>query len=82
MAKMKWIYQMVQDGTFDVFKTLYNNALDNNLKSFIFDNREFDLLIAKAIIQVGEQATHEYDHHVDKQALEEFKEWSIQHRVI
>ena len=82
MAKMKWIYQMVQDGTFDVFKTLYNNALDNNLKSFIFDNMEFDLLIAKAKIQVGEQETHEYDHHEDKQALEDFKEWSIQHRVI
>tara|TARA_A100001201_G_scaffold2780_2_gene6924 strand:+ start:1806 stop:2072 length:267 start_codon:yes stop_codon:yes gene_type:complete len=79
MAKMKWIYQMVQDGTFDVFKTLYNNALDNNLKSFIFDNREFDLTLAKAIINVGEQASVEYDQHIDQQALEHFKEWSIEH---
>ena len=79
MAKMKWIYEMVQDCTLDVFKTLYNNALDNNLKSFIFDNREFDLTLAKAIINVGEQASVEYDQHIDQQALEQFKEWSIEH---
>lgn len=79
---MKWIYQMVQDGTFDVFKLNYTTAKENNQPSFIFDDKEFDLLLAKAIIQVGNQATHEYDQHVDKQALEEFKEWSIQHRVV
>ena len=82
MAKMKWIYQMVQDGTFDTFKLLYQNAADNNIKSFIFDNREFDLLLGKAIVEVGEKASREYDQHVDQQALEDFKEWSIQHRTI
>ena len=32
MAKMKWIYQMVQDGTFDVFKLnyTYNNWKKKN----------------------------------------------------
>jgi hypothetical protein len=81
MAKMKWIYQMVQDGTFDVFKLNFKLAKDNNLKSFIFDDKEFDLLLGQAIIQVGEQATHEYDQHVDKQSLEDFKEWSIQQNI-
>lgn len=81
MAKMKWIYQMVQDGTFDVFKLNFKLAKDNNLKSFTFDGKEFDLLLAQAIIQVGNQATHEYDQHVDQQALEDFKEWNIQHRI-
>ena len=72
---------MVQDGTFDVFKLSYNYAKINNAKSFIFDNQEFDLLLGQAIIQVGEQATHEYDQHIDQQALREFKEWNVQHKV-
>ena len=81
MGKMKWIYQMVQDGTFDVFKLSYNYAKINNAKSFIFNSQEFDLLLGQAIIQVGEQASKEYDQHVDQQALKDFEEWSIQHRV-
>lgn len=78
---MKWIYQMVQDGTFDVFKLVCKHAKNNNEKSFKFDNKEFDVLLAEAIITVGEQATFEYDTHIDKQSLKEFEEWSIQHRV-
>ena len=77
MGKIKWIYGMVQDGTFDVFKLNYNHAKNNNAKSFIFDGKEFDLILAQAIIQVGEQATHEYDQHVDQQALEDFKNWDL-----
>ena len=81
MGKMKWIYQMVQDGTFDVFKLIYNQAKSNNEKSFMFDSKEFDILLAQAIIQIGDKATIEYDQHIDQQSLKEFKEWSIQHRV-
>jgi len=81
MAKMKWIYQMVQDGTFEVFKLVYNHAKKNNEESFKFDNKEFDLLLAQAIIQIGEQSTNEYDTHVDQQALKDFKQWSVQHRL-
>ena len=77
MAKMKWIYQMVQDGTFDIFKLNYKQAKNTNSKSFIFDDQEFDLILAQAIIQVGEQATHEYDQHVDKQALQDFYKWDV-----
>ena len=82
MAKMKWIYQMVQDGTFDVFKLNYRYAKTNKEKAFIFDGQEFDILLAQAIIHVGDQATNEYDQHVDQQAIKEFNEWSVQHKML
>ena len=68
---------MVEDGSFDIFKEKYNTAKTNNLSSFLWEGRDIDMLLGQAIIEVGEQATKEYDEHLDKQALNDFNEWQI-----
>ena len=74
MGQMKWIYQMVQDGTIVVFKQLYNNAVKYKLDSFIFESRSIDVILAKAVIDMAVKAEEEYDKHIDEQA-EAHGEW-------
>ena len=74
MGHMKWIYQMVEDGTIVVFKQLYNNAVKYNLDAFIFESRSIDVTFAKAIIDIAVKAEEEYDKHIDEQA-EAHGEW-------
>ncbi len=74
MGQMKWIYQMVQDGTIVVFKQLYNNAVKYKLDSFIFESRSIDVMLAKAVIDMAVKAEEEYDKHIDDLA-ESQAEW-------
>jgi len=68
MGHMKWIYEMVDNGTISVFKALYNNAVKYKLKAFIFDNQSFEVMRAKAIIDLAIIAEAEYDAHIDSMA--------------
>ena len=77
MGQMKWIYQMVQDGTIVVFKHLYNNAVKHNLDSFIFESKSIDVMFAKAIIDLAIKAEKEYDQWIDEQA-EAQAEWEAE----
>lgn len=72
MGHMKWIYEMVENGTISVFKALYNNAVKYKLKAFIFDNQSFEVMRAKAIIDLATIAEEEYDAHIDALADAEY----------
>jgi len=74
MGQMKWIYQMVQDGTIVVFKQLYNNAVKYKLDSFIFESKSIDVMLAKAVIERAVKAEEEYDKHIDDLAKSQ-TEW-------
>jgi len=65
---------MVQDGSYSIFKTMYETAFKNNVDSFIFENREFNTIIAKHICTLGDKVQKEYDKHVDDQA-EAYLDW-------
>ena len=68
MGQMKWIYTMVEDGSYKVFKLMYKTASENNVKSFKFENREFSIIIAKHICTLGDKAQKEYDKYIDDMA--------------
>ena len=74
MGQMKWIYTMVQDGSYSIFKTMYETAFKNNVDSFTFENREFNTIVAKHICILGDKAQKEYDKHIDEQA-EAYLDW-------
>ena len=69
MGQMKWIYTMVQDGSYQIFKGMYESALKTNAKTFKFGNRDFSIVKAKHICILGDKAQLEYDKHVDEMAL-------------
>ena len=62
---MKWIYTMVQDGSYSIFKTMYETAFKNDVDSFTFENREFSTIIAKHICTLGDRAQKEYDEYIE-----------------
>ena len=65
---MKWIYTMVENGSYQIFKTMYELTLKNKNKSFKFDSREFNITTAKHICILGDKAQEEYDKYIDNQA--------------
>ena len=69
---MKWIYTMVQDGSYKIFKLMYETALKNSVDSFTFENREFSTIIAKHICILGDKAQKEYDKYTDIMADAEY----------
>ena len=77
MGHMKWIYEMVDNGTISVFKALHDNAVKYKLKAFIFEDQSFEVMRAKAIIELAAEAEKEYDRHVDSMA-EEQAEWQAE----
>ena len=72
MGQMKWIYTMVQDGSYSIFKTMYETAFKNDVDSFTFENREFSTIIAKHICTLGDKAQKEYDKYTDTMADAEY----------
>ena len=73
MGQMKWIYTMVQDGSYSIFKTMYETAFKNDVDSFTFENREFSTIIAKHICTLGDRAQKEYDEYTDTMADAEYE---------
>ena len=74
MGQMKWIYTMIENGSYKVFKLMYETAVKNNVDSFIFENEEFNVKTAKHICILGDKAQKEYDKHIDEQA-ETYLDW-------
>jgi|TARA_R110000787_G_scaffold21081_5_gene62671 hypothetical protein len=68
MGKMKWIYQMVQDGTSEDFIKEYLKAKLEDKQEFIFDSQNIDIQQGKSIMRQIRKATREYDYHIDAQA--------------
>ena len=65
---MKEIYEMVQDGTSEIFIDTYKHARINNALGFTYNYRFYDIIKAKAVIKLINQATNEYNNHIDRQA--------------
>jgi hypothetical protein len=72
MGKIKEIYEMVQDGTADLFIDAYKNARIHNELGFTYDYRYYDVAKARAIVSLIQKATIEYDRHIDIQADAEY----------
>ena len=72
MGQMKWIYTMVQDGSYSIFKTMYETASKNGAKSFKFDTRKFSIVMAKHICVLADRAQKEYDKYIESMADAEY----------
>ena len=72
MGQMKWIYTMVENGSYRVFKLMYETAVKNNVDSFIFENEEFNVKTAKHICILGDKAEKEYDKYIESMADAEY----------
>ena len=72
MGQMKWIYTMVQDGSYQIFKGMYESALKTNAKTFKFGNRDFSIAKARHICILGDRAQLEYDKYIDSIADAEY----------
>ncbi len=56
---------MVADGSYNIFKAVYKQAVKNNLDSFMFDNQKIDINYAKYVCEyVDKHCMPEYDKHL------------------
>ena len=74
MGKIKEIYEMVQDGTANIFVDTYKHARINNALGFTYNYRFYDIIKAKAVVELIKKATKEYDNHLLDQ-VEDYYEW-------
>ena len=72
MGHMKWIYSMIQDGTIDVYRLLYNNAVKYKLKEFIFESKVHSISYAWGVRAIAAKAEEEYDKYIDACADAEY----------
>ena len=68
MGKMKWIYQMVQDGTSEDFIKVYLKARLQDKQEFIFDSQVIDIQQGRSIMREMRKADKEYNQYIDEQA--------------
>jgi|TARA_R100000458_G_C8038284_1_gene90753 hypothetical protein len=53
MGHMKWISQIVEDGSFDKgFVPAYEKAYDNNQSSFVWAGSNYDITYASTVIDL------------------------------
>ena len=77
MGKMKEIYEMVQDGTSDIFIDAYKHAKINNALGFTYNYRFYDIIKAKAVVKLIKQTQKDYDNHLVDQ-IENYYEWQAE----
>ena len=65
---MKLIYEMVQNGTSQAFIDAYKQARINNVIGFTYDFIFYDIIKAKAYVEVIKKAEKDYDKHIDRKA--------------
>jgi len=65
---MKEIYEMVQEGTSDIFIDTYKNAVITKALGFTYNYRFYDIIKAKSIVKLIQQAQKDYDTYIDMQA--------------
>ena len=65
MGYMKWIYCMVSDGSYALFKTMYKTAAKNKASEYIWDNNKIETTYAKSVCEyVDKHCMPEYDQHL------------------
>tara|TARA_R110002020_G_scaffold377081_4_gene588148 strand:+ start:2166 stop:2414 length:249 start_codon:yes stop_codon:yes gene_type:complete len=77
MGQMKWIYCMVQDGSYNVFKMMYETAKKNGSDAFIWEGKPFSVILASAVVKVGDKVDQEYDNYLVDQ-IESYYEWQAE----
>lgn len=79
MGKMKEIYEMVQDGSSELFIDSYKHAVANNDLGFTYNFKFYDMIKARAIVKLIKQAQKEYNDMIESQA-EMHAEWQAEIR--
>ena len=74
---MKEIYEMVEDGTSNIFIDAYKHARANNALGFTYNYKFYDIIKARAVVNTIKQAQKDYDNHlIDR--LEDYYEWQAE----
>ena len=68
MGQMKRIYEMVHDGSADLFKDAYRHARLNDDLTFTFNYKTYDMATARAMLSLIAKAEDEYSDYIDHQA--------------
>ena len=68
MGKMKWIYQMVQDGTAEDFIKAYLQARLKDKQEFMFDSQLISIQKGRSIMREIKKADTLYNDYIDAQA--------------
>tara|TARA_R100001198_G_C5101229_1_gene133232 strand:- start:130 stop:366 length:237 start_codon:yes stop_codon:yes gene_type:complete len=68
MGKMKWIYQMVQDGTAEDFIKAYLQARLKDKQEFMFDSQLISIQKGRSIMREIKKADTLYNEYIDAQA--------------
>jgi len=65
MSYMKWIYAMVVDNSYNIFKMMYQQAVEKNISAFMFQGSEIKTAYAKSVCEyVDKHCMPEYDQHL------------------
>ena len=82
MSHMGFIYQMITDGSYSVFKLNYEQASKNNLKLFEFGGQTFETIYAKYIcILVDKHLIPEYEDYLEQKAIMQSEERYLEIRA-
>lgn len=74
MGKMKEIYEMVQDSTADLFIDAYKHAKINDALGFTYNYKFYDIIKAKAMVDLIKQSQKDYDNQLIDQ-VEDYYEY-------
>jgi len=77
MGKMKQIYEMVHDGSADLFKDAYKHARLNDDLTFTFNYKIYDMATARAMMSLITKAEDDYDEFIQHEA-EMHAEWQAE----
>lgn len=65
MSHMNWIYIMVQDNSFPLFKEMTEQCLAKNITTFYWNESEVDVIYAKHVCSFVEtQIIPDYEEHL------------------
>jgi|TARA_R110000744_G_scaffold275919_1_gene388686 hypothetical protein len=69
MGHMKWIFDMIVDGSYEDFKKEYIKCVLTNENTFNWGSKNIAKSYGKSVVKyVDEHLMHEYDRHIETQA--------------
>ena len=75
MGHMKWIFTMVEDGTYEDFKKEYIQCVLKRKESFSWGSKVIAKSYAKSVVMyVDKYAQKEYDQHIENLADAHFEQ--------
>ena len=71
MGYMKWIYVMVANNSYHIFKMMYQQAVDKNISAFMFEGSEIKTSYAEYVCKyVDKHCMPEYEDHIAQSQTE------------